>query len=113
MNQQALRRLALDASMFAHGVDATVTVPSGAPIVTRCTWLLSLEESQPVGRDFNRSDPRRLMALPLSLALPTVPRGSVVVAALPGTTTARTWRVENIDRVEAEQVRVIVAPVGA
>jgi hypothetical protein len=109
MNQQALRRLALDASMFAHGVDATVTVPSGAPIVTRAIWQAGLEEAMPVGRDFQRRDPRRILALPLA-DVPDVPRGTVIVAPLPGTATTRTWKVENVERLEAEQIRVIVAP---
>lgn len=110
MNQQALRTIALDVAMFAHGVDATVTVPAGAPVSTRVIWLNAVDEAMPVGRDFQRRDPRRVLSVALTGELPDVPRGTEVVAPLPGSSVARTWKVENIDRKEAEQIRVVVAP---
>jgi hypothetical protein len=35
-----------------------------------------------------------------------------VVAAPRGTSATRTWRVETVDRFDADQIRVIVAPVN-
>jgi hypothetical protein len=112
MDMTAVRALALTVANATHGVDATVTVLSGSPVVTRGIWLQHPDEVMPVGRDFQRRDPRRLLQLPLTTELPDIPRGSTIVAAPRGTTVARTWRVENVDSTDADQVRVIVAPVN-
>ncbi len=110
MDLQAVRALALDVAMSTHGVDAAVTVPDGTAVPSRLIWLSVTDEIMPVGREFQRRDPRRIAAIPLSESLPDVPRGSLVVAALPGATVARRWFVEGIDRAEADQQRVILKP---
>lgn len=111
MDLQAVRALALSTAHATQGVAATVTVPGGAAVATRIIWLQHQDESMPVGRDFQRREPRRTMQVTLSDALPDVPRGTEIVAVPRGGTVARTWRVENIDHVEADWQRVIVAPV--
>lgn len=111
MNMEAVRALAQTVAMSTQGVVATVTVPGGAPVPTRGIWLQTTDEAMPVGRDLQRRDPRRLLKIPLNAGLPDVPRGSVIVAAPLGSTTARSWRVDNVDRKEGDQIRVVVAPV--
>lgn len=88
----------------------TVTPVDGVPVNTKGIWLRTPDEQLPVGRDFQRRDPRRLMALPLTGTLGDVPRGSLIAAALPNSTTVRTWRVDSIDAKDADEIRVLVSP---
>lgn len=110
MNMQAVRALALDVAMATHGVDAVVTVPGGAAVSTRLIWLVAPDDVAPVGRDLQRRDPRRVGAIPLDASLPDIPRGSLVVAALPGATDTRRWFVEGVDQAQADQQRVLLKP---
>lgn len=119
MDMTAVRALAQTIAAKTHGVDLTITVPGGSPVVRSHgaglggIWIQHPDEALPVGRDFQRREPRRLMAIPLDAALPDVPRGSVIVAAPRGSTTPRSWRVDNVDRFEAaDQIRVIVTSVS-
>jgi hypothetical protein len=118
MDMTAVRALAQTVAASTHGVDLTVTVPGGSPVARLKAdglggiWLQHADEAMPVGRDFQRREPRRLMAIPLDATLSDVPRGSLVVAAPRGTSATRTWRVETVDRFDADQIRVIVAPVN-
>lgn len=112
MTMEAVRALAQTVAMSVHGVDAIVTIPSGSPVSTRGIWIQHPDETLPVGRDFQRREPRRILEISLDADLPDVPRGSLIVAAQRGTTTVRTWKVENVDLAEADRQRLIVAPVA-
>src|SRR6185436_16430516 len=114
MDLGPLRALALDLTASAHGVTATVSrpAPDNAPIVTRGIWItFPLEEPRPYGTDFQRREPRRVLALPKS-ALATLPRGTIIVAADRVGGSIKTWRVDGLDpQVVPEQWRAIVIEV--
>jgi len=111
MDLGPLRALALDLNTGAFGVAATVTrpFPDDTPIVTRGVWVTApLEETQPFGTDFKRRDPRRVFAVSKA-TVPTLPRGTTVIAPLPEGGADKTWRVDGYDReVVQEQHRVIL-----
>lgn len=102
--------LALNQSV--HGVPATVTrvaPASTTPIATTVLWpsALPLQEDFAYGVDFSRKGPRRVMAIS-RVDVPTLPIGSAVVAPeQPGGSNV-TWRVDGIERVEADTWRAIV-----
>jgi len=109
-------RPAFAAAMEAFGVPATVTrpAPDNTPVETTGVWVSSLEEARPVGTDFQRRDPRRVMALPRDV-LSTLPRGTMVVAAEELGGVVKTWKVDGLDRVvEADCWRgILVATADA
>lgn len=110
MDMGPLRTLALSVNLNVHGVDATVTRPSpdDTPITTRGIWSASLEEAQPFGGDFRKREPRRVMVLPRA-AVPTMPTGTVIVAAETPGGEVKTWRFENHDSpAQPEYWRVVV-----
>lgn len=111
MDLGPLRALALDLTSSAHGVVATVTrpAPDQAPVVTRGVWITTpLEEPRSYGTDFQRREPRRVLALPKA-TVPTLPRGSIVVAADVVGGSIKVWRVDGLDpQVIPEQWRAIV-----
>ena len=112
MDLGPLRTLALALNFNAHGVPATVTrpPPDGAPVVTSGIWLSRpVEEQLPVGTDFQRREPRRVMVLPRDV-LSRVPRGSLITAPEQLGGVVKTWRVDEFDRTEADQWRVVVVP---
>jgi hypothetical protein len=92
----------------AFGLPVTVTVPLGNPVGTTGVWVQALEEAQPFGTDLARRDPRRVLAIPRTAALDTIPRGSVILAAEVEGGPTRTWRVDGLERTEADLFRVIV-----
>jgi len=94
----------------AFGVPITVTrpAPENTPVTTSGIWLSPLMEDPPVGTDFRRRDPRRVMAIPRDATLTHIPRGSVIVAAEQLGAVARTWTVDGLMLVEAEDMRVIL-----
>ena len=107
-----LRALALELNLSAHGVDVVVTRPGAAGIETRGVWLTTITEDLPVG-DFQRREPRRVMALSRA-AVATIPRGTVIVGPeKAGADEAdRWWRVDGIERVEADHHRVTVVEIS-
>jgi hypothetical protein len=109
MDLGPLRLLSREASMSVMGVDATVTVPSGAPVQTRVVWVNVATEQMPYGRDFQARDPRRVLVISRA-AVPLVPRGTTIAAPEYAGATVRTWTVDNVERMDADEARVIVAP---
>jgi len=111
MDLGPLRTLALSLNLSAHGVPAVVTrpVPDEAPISTTGIWAPTepQQDGQPVGTDFRRLDSRRVLALPRS-DVPSLPRGTTIVAALHSGGAEKTWIVDGLDRVEADTWRAIV-----
>jgi hypothetical protein len=105
----SLRALALELSRDVHGVDATVTrpEPDSEPIATKGIWITTTTEDVPLGVEFQRREPRRVMALRRA-DVPTVPRGTLIVAPEKSGDDAVTWRVEGTERMEADHTRVIV-----
>src|SRR3990172_77306 len=95
--QQALMQ---SLNLSVHGVAITVTVPNCAPVATSGIWHQPLAEPQPTGTDFRRREPRRVLEIPRTTELPDVPRQSVIEAAERSDGTARTWRVDGLERVD-------------
>lgn len=107
-------RPGVDEALEAFGVPAVVTrpAPDTAPISTTAIWLPPLEESQPVGSDWIKEDPRRRLALPRR-DVPQANNGTVITAAetLGGAT--RTWRKDGDERsIDAEWLHVLVVLVS-
>ena len=116
MDLGSLRALALDVNLAAHGVPITsITrpMPDNEPIVgVRGIWLPPLVEDPPVGRELQRREPRRVLVLRRA-DVPTVPRGTVIVAPEKAGDPDSTWEVDGTDRLEADRVHVIVRAVAA
>jgi hypothetical protein len=97
------------------GVDATVTrpFPDTTPITTRGVWVAPMDESQPYGTDYRKREPRRVLALPRA-DVPTLPRGTVIVAPeAPGGANVN-WRVDGLDSsVVPGHLRAIVIQIQA
>lgn len=94
MDVAALRAVATVANFAAHAVAATVTrpAPDNAPIVTSAIWMSPVEDRDPTQvASFHRRDPRLQMALRRD-EVPTLPPGTVIVAAEPNGGPERTWR---------------------
>lgn len=109
MDITALRALTLDVAVGVFGVAATVTPPGADAIVTTGIWTQPITEELPVGRDFQRREPRRVLGFRVA-DVGTLPRGTSILAADYGGA-VRTWRVDGIERQDAEQIRVIVVAV--
>lgn len=109
MDNGPLRALVLASNLAAHGVPITVIrpAPDDDPITTRGIWLTWDTESQQAGMDFQRREQRTVMGL-RRLDVPTVPRGTVILAPPKGGDTVQGWRVDGTDMVFADHVRVIV-----
>lgn len=108
----ALRAQALDLNFLVHGVAATVTRPShlDTPIETTLIWVTPITEDAPIasGR-LARREPRRIAALRID-EVETVPVGTVIIAPPKDGDENQAWRVDGVDRVEADHIRVIVVP---
>lgn len=108
MDLGALRTLVRDLNVSAHGLDVTVTPLGQAAIATRGIWVLPQVEDHPVGSDLQRREPRKVLALKRDI-VGVPPRGSVILAPEVVGGAIKTWRVDGIERVEAELTRLIVA----
>lgn len=89
------------------GIDVLVTrpAPNDTPIEATGIWMTPSTLDVPVSGGFQRREAKRAMALRRS-EVPTVPHGTVILAALPGVTTATHWRVDAPEIEEAEYVTV-------
>ena len=75
-----LRELAVDVAPDLLGVPVRVIRGSSVPpVTTHGIWQPDLIEDKPVGRDFNRQEPRQVMALKRS-EFATIARGTLVEA---------------------------------
>lgn len=107
-----LRALVASLNFRAHGVAATVTrpFPDDTPITTRVIWVTPITEDRlDIGGGLQHRAPIRVAAV-LKADVPTVPRGTVILAPPKAGDDEVRWQVDGIDRVEADHVRVIVVP---
>lgn len=107
-----VRALVLTLNQSVHGVPATVTrvaPASTTPITTTVLWPSAppLQEDPAYGVDFSRKGPRRVMAIS-RVDVPTLPIGSTVVAPEQPDGANVTWRVDGLERIEANTWRAIV-----
>lgn len=109
MDLGPLRQVVLELNFDAHGVAATVTPVGGAPIITTGIWLDSLFEDPPLGKDYNRREPRRVLALRRDV-ISDLPRGSLIVAPETIGGTVRNWHVDSIEATRSDHIRAVVIP---
>jgi hypothetical protein len=107
MDIGALRLLALDASFNAFGVPALVTPTGGSTIEAIGIWMSPVVDELPVGHDLQRRAPREVLAFRIAQT-GSIPRGSSIIAARRGEASARTWKVDSVERQDGEQIRVVV-----
>lgn len=117
-------RVSMAPMVDAFGLPIVVTrpAPDDEPIATVGLWISSsdqdkrgaqpLDEVRPIGSDFQRREPRKVLAVPRDAVLTKFPRGSFIQAADALGGTVRTWRTDGFDRVEPDVWRVIVVPVA-
>jgi hypothetical protein len=105
-------RVPFSPALAAFGVPATVTRPEpGAQAVTTTGfWVTPLAETTPIGTDFQRREPRRVIVFPRDGAVPEIVRNTLVVAPEMQGQANRTWRVDGLELVEPDCVRAIVVP---
>lgn len=102
--------------LTAFGLPITVTRPSpdDTPVPGTGVWMPEpLEEPRSIGVDFQRAEPRKVLAIPRSDALPSIPRGSVIAAAELLGGPVQNWRVDGYDaatEVDLMCVRLVAAP---
>ena len=91
-----LRALVVATNVAAHGVAVTVTrpAPDDVPVATTGVWRRTPQESMPVSTDFRRAEPRKILQVPRTASLPTLPRGSIVLAPDETDGVDKTWQIE-------------------
>lgn len=99
----------LGAALNAFGLSAVVTPPAGLPVSTTAFWLPPTTEEVPVGGEFRRAEPRRVLVLP-RVDVPQVPRGTVVTVAEEEGGAASDWRVDSMEGLSHDHHRVVVVP---
>lgn len=109
MDLGGLRTLVRDLNFSAHGVAIMVTLPDvdETPIETTGIWLTPVTDDVPTGLDFRRRDVRRVMALSKG-DVDSVPRGTIIMAPESSGGPTLRWRVDGIERIEAEHLRVVL-----
>lgn len=93
----------------AFGLPVVVTrpAPDDTPIETNGIWVAPVTDSVPFGTDFQRRDVRRVIAISRA-DVPALPHGSKLVAAEQLGDTPRTWKVDGVERLEPDHIRVVV-----
>ena len=102
-----LRERVVSRSFALFGVPITVTLPDSEPIATRGIWLTPETEEVPFGASYQRREPKRVMALKKS-DVPTVPRGTQIVAPEKDGDEMKRWRVDSFELAEPEHHRVVL-----
>ena len=109
MDLQPLRDLVRDLNFDTHGIPVTVTPPGEPAISTRAIWLGPVVEDLPAGRDINRREPRRAIALRMD-EVTDVPRGTIIVPSEIIGGVSGNWQIDGIESTERDHFRVIVTP---
>lgn len=109
MDLGALRDLVRDVNFDVHGVTAIVALPGEVPVTTTGIWTSALIEDPPIGRNYNRREPRRVMALRRDV-FTEVPRGTSVSASERPGGASRDWKVDGLESTEQDHFRVILIP---
>jgi hypothetical protein len=117
MSLDAIRGVALAAQVAVTGVAIAVTRPAPDDLLVATTgiWLGPLEETRPMGTDFQRTGARKAMAVPKTASLPNLPRGTLIVAPEEGFETGPllNWRVDGyLAAVDPDLMRVVLIPMA-
>lgn len=107
MDVGGLRASVREIQFAVHGVPATVTIPDGDPVETRIIWYSTGQDPTPGGSQLQYQDQRRGMALRRD-DVPEIPRGTVVEVTEPNREEPISWRVDSIEGIYPEHVRVLV-----
>lgn len=100
-------RVPLDPLFATFGVPATVTLAGESAIETTVVWPPPATLEMPAPGEFSRREPQRVLALRRD-EVPRVPRGTSILAPEQLGGDVQRWRVDGIDQVEVDLVRVIV-----
>jgi hypothetical protein len=95
----------------AFGVPVTVTrpLPDNDPIETVGIWIDLAPMEMPPGMEFQRKEPQRVLALGRD-DVPTVPRGTAVLAPETLGGPVKGWRIDGLERADADHHRVYLIP---
>ena len=107
MDLGPLRALALEINFSTHAVPVAVTIPEGWSIATFGIWMTPLTEELPSAAAFQRSNPKRILALRRDV-IPNVPRGTRIVGPEKSGDADKVWRVDGVETIEADHHRVVV-----
>jgi len=98
--------------MRHFGLPATVTRPHEPAITTTVAWVPPLTEEHPSGATAaRRRESRKVLAVRRD-QVPTVPRGTVIVAPEELDGTDETWRVDGVEHEEHDHYRLVVLKVS-
>lgn len=109
MDLESTRKLVYDRAFDILGLTATITAPYASPVASRAIWMRNLFEDQPVGRDYARLGPRRLMAIRRN-GFSEIPRGTIVAVVEKLGAAATNWQVDGIEEVTRGHFVVVVVP---
>lgn len=116
MGVDALRAHAQTVMFAVIGVPITVTrpAPDDTPIVAEGVWAaMPTDESRPIGVDFQRAEPRKVLAIPRTETLPSIPRGTSISAPELLDGPIKNWRVDGYElpsEADLMRVRLVAAP---
>lgn len=106
----ALRAVALDLSLWAHGVDITVyPIDGGAAVTARGIWLTQRADMAPAGAAFGRREPHRVLAISRA-DVSEIRRGTRVVAPEASGGADRGWLVDAIAEIQVDHWRAVMVP---
>ncbi len=91
------------------GLGAVVTPPGGAAVETRAFWLSAVTVDYPTDADQRRAEPRRRLVIPLD-GVTQIPRGTTVTVPEYEGAVARTWKVDEAERIDHDHYRLVVVP---
>lgn len=91
----------------AFGVDGTLTNPGGDPVDVTVVWVAPLDAEAPGGADFKRVAPKRLMSISRA-EVSEIQLNAVIDAPEEEGGADRRWQVASFDRVEYDNVTVLV-----
>lgn len=98
--------MAVAAAMF--GLEATVTPAGADPIATTAFWLPPRTVEVPAG-EFRRVEVQRVVVVQRN-EVPELPLGSVIAMAEIEGGDVEQWRVDGVERADAEHYRALVVP---
>ncbi len=100
----------LSLAMDAFSVSAVVTVKFQNPVNTRGIWLPPEFAGFDIGDEYHGRAPKRIMSISKA-DVPTIPRGTTIVAPEAAGEDAKTWEVEESALVQNDQHDVVLIQV--